>query len=83
MRAGGHVTEPRGADWSVASGPRLEGRAFAPLSSAAGGEASLRELGWGRLGRVAVRSLSASEVLVLWPPAAGHLNGAELCALRA
>lgn len=83
MRAGGHVTEPRGADWSVASGPRLEGRTFAPLSSAAGGEASLRELGWGRLGRVAVRSLSASEVLVLWPPAAGHLNGAELCALRA
>lgn len=36
LRAGGHVTESRGADWSVASGPRLEGRAFAPLSVAAG-----------------------------------------------
>ena len=78
---GGHVTKPRGTDWSVASGPRPEGRAFAPgRRGAAGGIVSSRALRSGRAGRLAVRV--AVGFRAAKSAACRHLNCALLPVLR-
>ena len=68
-------------DWSVASGPRPEGRAFAPgRRGAAGGIVSSRALRSGRAGRLAVRV--AVGFRAAKSAACRHLNCALLPVLR-